>query len=93
MAFIGEAVLEWKGLKVMLMYMVPRYIYNVIHTSFLDLSFAVCYFPLNDFIEISPIQMHWRPNLTLSLNRSRSTNGHHSHKFVDFKSQMFHAKL
>ena len=30
----------------------------------------------NDFLKVFPIQMHWRPMLTLSYNRSRSSQGH-----------------
>ena len=43
-------------------------------------SSAASFPPLNDFVTIFPIQMYKRPNLTLPLNRSRSTQGHHLYK-------------
>ena len=31
------------------------------------------FYPLNSILPFFPIQMHWRPKLTLPLNRSRSS--------------------
>ena len=47
----------------------------------------------NDFVTVFPIQTHRQPNLNLSENRSRSTQGHHLHNFVQLDSPMLHTKF
>ena len=37
------------------------------------LSICFKFYPLNSILPFFPIQMHWRPKLTLPLNRSRSS--------------------
>ena len=44
------------------------------------LSFTAKFPPLNDLVTVFPIKTYIRPNLTLPLNKSRSTQGHHLFK-------------
>ena len=51
------------------------------HKSFVNLViFSKVVFPLNDFVSVFSIQAHRRPNLTLRLKESRSTQRHYSYK-------------
>ena len=41
-----------------------------------SLIFSPTAHTLNDILKVFPIQMHWRPMLTLPKNKSRSSQGH-----------------
>ena len=48
----------------------------------------------NPLFSLFPLEKPKLPNLTLPLNRSRSTQGHHLYKnFVELESSMLHAKF
>ena len=49
--------------------------------------------PINYFVTFFPFQTNRRPNLTLPLNRSRSTKGHHLYELLELLSPMLHAKF
>ena len=51
------------------------------HNNSVYLLISCKFCPSNHILTIFPIQMHWRPMLTLPRNSSRSSQGHDLHKF------------
>ena len=56
-------------------------------------SFAASFFPFNYFVTVFPFQTHRQPNLTMPLNRSRSTQGNNLKKLCSAQVPLLYAKF